>query len=86
MIKVIYISAPWCGPCKLFKPIVTQFFEDHAGQIESIFADAEDELAQQLQVRAVPTIVFLKNDKEQARLTGAQSRKKLELTLDEVMI
>lgn len=86
MIKVIYISASWCGPCKMFKPIVTQFFEDHVGQIECGIADAEDEFAQQFEIKAVPTIIFFKDDKEAARLVGMQTRKKLEQTLDEVMI
>ena len=86
MIKVIYISATYCGPCKIFKPIVTQFFEEHAHHIESSILDADDEMVQQLQVKSVPTILFFKDNKEQARLTGVQSRKKLELTLDEVMI
>lgn len=86
MIKVIYISAPWCGPCKMFKPIVTQFFEEHAHHIESSILDASDEMVQQLQVKSVPTILFFKDNKEVTRVSGIQSKNKLEQLLDEVSI
>lgn len=86
MIKVIYISATWCGPCKIFKPIVTQFFEEHAHHIESSILDADDEMVQQLQVKSVPTILFFKDNKEVTRVSGVQSKNKLEQLLDEVSI
>jgi thioredoxin 1 len=86
MIKIYYISAAWCGPCKIFKPIVTQFFEEHAGQIESSILDAEDEIVQQLQVKSVPTIIFFKDNKEVTRVSGVQSKNKLEQLLDEASI
>lgn len=86
MIKVIYISATYCGPCKMFKPIVTQFFEEHAHHIESSILDASDEMVQQLQVKSVPTILFFKDNKEVTRVSGIQSKNKLEQLLDEVSI
>lgn len=86
MIKVIYISATYCGPCKIFKPIVTQFFEEHAHHIESSILDAGDEMVQQLQVKSVPTILFFKDNKEVTRVSGIQSKNKLEQLLDEVSI
>ena len=55
-----YFSASWCGPCKMFKPVVNELIsEGHT--IEIIDVDSNQALAQQYQVMSIPTIVVEEN-------------------------
>ena len=44
--------ASWCGPCKMFSPIVDEFAQEHQGQVKvgKINIDEEQELAAQFRV------------------------------------
>jgi thioredoxin 1 len=55
-----YFSASWCGPCRMFKPIVNELIDD-GHEIEIIDVDSNQALAQQYQVMSIPTIVFEEN-------------------------
>lgn len=83
-IEVLYFSAPWCGPCKMFKPVFEQFANEHT-DVDFKNIDVEQaEGYESFRVMALPTIVFLKDGKEQARLTGVKSKKLLEQTLEDI--
>ena len=86
-IKMLYFSAPWCGPCKMFKPIIEQFQQKQSG-CDVVYVDIEsnEELATQFNVRAVPTCVFLKNEKEVSRFSGTKGITYLESLFDEATI
>ena len=73
MKTVKYFSATWCGPCQTFKPIMNEIaMEGHSVQFIDI--DQQGNLAQQYNVRSVPTIVFEQNGTEVNRLIGATSK------------
>ncbi len=64
-----YFTATWCGPCKAFKPVMTEIMkEGHSVQILDI--DDNKELAQQYNVRSVPTTVIEENGVEVDRFVG----------------
>ena len=81
MIKIHYCSTDWCGPCKMFKPIVEKFFAAHP-EIETEFLDASKPIP--FNVTSVPTIIFSKDGQEVSRLVGLQSTNKLEQMLEDV--
>lgn len=75
---VIYISASWCGPCKVTKPIVEKVSADTTSDISIIVMDeVNEELANaiktDLAVRSVPTTIFFKDGEEVDRKVGAFS-------------
>ena len=85
-IEALYFSATWCGPCKMFKPVFEQFIAEHP-EVESKYIDVGEDEAEQynhLSIKAVPTIVFLKNGSEEARVSGAKSKKALEQVLEDI--
>ena len=72
MKKILYFTAPWCGPCQTLGPII----ESLSGQIhyEKVNVDENQDLSIQYGVRNVPTLLLLENEKEVSRLVGVQSK------------
>jgi len=68
----------------MFKPIFDQFINEHP-EVECKFIDVDQSAGyEHLRIMTVPTIIFLKKGEEQARLSGAKSKKILEQTLEDV--
>jgi thioredoxin 1 len=55
-----YFSASWCGPCRMFKPIVNELIKE-GHEIEIVDVDSNQSLAQQYQVMSIPTLVVEEN-------------------------
>ena len=68
-----YFSASWCGPCKMFKPVVQELInEGHS--IEMIDVDENQELAQQYSIMSIPALVFEDDGKVVDSLLGATTK------------
>ncbi len=64
-----YFTATWCGPCKAFKPVMNEVAsEGYSVQILDI--DQNKDLAQQYNVRSVPTTIIEQNGQEVDRFIG----------------
>jgi thioredoxin-like negative regulator of GroEL len=72
MKQVLYFSAPWCGPCRAFKPTMESLQSEMS--ITFIDVDSSPQTAQQYNVRSVPTVLILENGVEKRRLVGAKSK------------
>jgi len=71
-----YFSATWCGPCKVFKPVMNEI----AGEgyhVEFIDIDNLSDLATKYSVRSVPTVVIEENGVEVDRIIGAVSKQQV---------
>ena len=65
-----YFSATWCGPCKVFKPVMNEI----AGEgyhVEFIDIDNLSDLASKYNVRSVPTVVIEEGGVEVDRIVGS---------------
>ena len=62
MKKAKYFSAVWCGPCKVFKPIMKEL-SDEGYDIEFIDGDENQDLAVQYNIRSVPTTIIEEDGK-----------------------
>ena len=49
-----YFSATWCGPCKVFKPVM-QEIASQGSNVEFIDVDEQSDVAAEFGVRSVPT-------------------------------
>lgn len=76
---LVDFGAPWCGPCKALEPLVVQLGEELAGKLSvmKVDIDATPELAADLGVMSVPTLMLFKDGKKIAIQTGALSLEKL---------
>ena len=71
MKEYIYFSAPWCGPCRMLGPVMQRV--NNTIPVQKINVDEQVELAQQYNVRNIPTVVLLENGQEVKRIIGAKS-------------
>lgn len=77
---VVYFSAEWCAPCKSLSPLV----EGLKDNIQVVKADIEScpKAGKHFSVRAVPTLVLLKNGIVDGVKTGLLSEAQLKLFLE----
>ena len=54
--------APWCGPCKMLGPVISQIAEENEGKVKvgKVNVDEEDELAAEYSVQSIPTVLLFK--------------------------
>jgi thioredoxin 1 len=71
-----YFSATWCGPCKQFKPIMEEI-KSEGYQVEFIDVDSLSDLADEYNVRSVPTVVIEQAGKEIDRFVGVLPKKQV---------
>ncbi len=55
--------APWCAPCRQLMPILDRLAQEYAGRftLAKVNTDEQKELAQQIGIRSLPTVVLFKD-------------------------
>ena len=76
--------ADWCGPCKTQDPILEDLEEDWGDvEFEKINVDEEQDLANEYQVRSLPTLIVENDDGIVERFVGVTQHDDLETALDQ---
>ena len=78
---VVDMWAPWCGPCRMLGPVISELAEDYDGKIVvgKCDVDENDEVAMEFGIRNIPTILFFKGGQLVDKFVGAAAKS----TLDE---
>jgi len=58
MKKILYFSAPWCGPCKQFGPVMDRISQTGI-LVEKVNVDNAPAVAAAYNVRSVPTVIVV---------------------------
>lgn len=55
--------APWCAPCRQLMPILDRLVKEYGGRFKlaKVNTDEQQELAQQVGIRSLPTVVLFKD-------------------------
>jgi thioredoxin 2 len=80
---VVDFWAPWCGPCKQFAPVFAQLAPEFATRVRfaKVNTEAEQFLAQQYQIRSIPTLALFQKGIELDRVSGAMNGPQLKAWL-----
>jgi thioredoxin 1 len=71
--------ASWCGPCKMQKPVLESFANDHPTySIIKINVDEFSDLAEQYGVLSIPTLFVFENGREIYKKPGFHALSQLE--------
>jgi thioredoxin 1 len=66
---VVEFGSPWCGYCRAAQPSIATAFAEHPGVRHFKIADASGKrLGRSFGIKLWPTLVFLRDGKEVARL------------------
>jgi len=86
-LTLVDFSAPWCAPCRLQEPIIRQLADQFTGKavIAEVNIDASREMAANLGIRSIPTLILFINGKEVQRFVGLQSEATLSEALEKLL-
>jgi thioredoxin 2 len=65
--------APWCGPCRMVSPALTQLATEQPGRVKLVKVNVDEapRLQQRFGVQSIPTLMVIRNGKVIARQAGA---------------
>ena len=77
-VSILYVSASWCNPCKMFSPIMQQISTEIDDiTIGKMDADEMQEEVQNLKVRNLPTVIYRVDGIEVDRKSGVQPKQQI---------
>lgn len=83
--KIVMVDfwAPWCGPCKMLAPTIDALAAEIGGKalICKLDVDQSPDIASQMGVSQIPTIIFFKNGKRVA-VSGMASKDALKKQIE----
>ena len=87
-IVLVDFWAEWCQPCKIQGPIVSQLAEENTNEnitIAKLDVEKNQQAAQQLGIKNIPTLIIFKNGKEFERIVGLKNKNVLKKALDKAL-
>jgi len=76
MIKFVRYTAPWCAPCRMLAPIISQIEQETPDVVfQTVNVDQEPEQVELYGIRSVPTVIIFKDDAPVQTITGAHPKK-----------
>jgi thioredoxin 1 len=79
--------ADWCGPCKMLEPVLEELAQEYNGKIKlaKVRADTQQELVNQYNIRAVPTLLLFWNGRVRNQMVGLRSKEEIKEALASVL-
>ncbi len=79
---VLDFWASWCGPCRMFTPIIEKFAEDNPDVVVGkVNIDEQGALTDKFSIMSVPTLVIMKQGEVVKKSAGVISKEAIEAML-----
>lgn len=84
---LVDVFATWCGPCKAMEPILGSMAQHYGEKLKivKINVDEAPNLARDLRVRSVPTLLWVHNGEVMGTHLGAAAAQQLMAKTDEIL-
>ena len=71
--------APWCGPCRMLSPTITEIAEEYKDKVKvgKVNVDEESELASMFRVSSIPLLVVMKDGKVVNSAVGVRPKSQI---------
>ena len=85
---IVDFYADWCGPCKRLAPVLDQLLNEYDGAIivYKVNVDKNKELASALQIRNIPTLLYLTPKQKAKRSVGLLTKEQLKEIIDKYLV
>ena len=86
-VTLVDFNAPWCAPCLAQDPVLKQLAEAYNGQaaVAKVNIDEARDIALNLQIQSIPTLIIYREGAELNRFVGLQSADTLQRALDRAL-
>jgi thioredoxin 1 len=84
---LVLFTAPWCGPCRLTSPVVTEIMTQYANKIHVLEISTDDlpDVAISVGVRSIPTILLYHEGIVQDIIVGCVAKNVLAHAVDKML-
>ena len=85
---IIDFYADWCKPCKLVEGPLKELAKEYEGKIYiyKVNVDKHKDLAKEIGISSIPTMIFAPIGKDPQILMGAKSKEELKKYIDEILL
>ena len=85
---IIDFYADWCKPCKLVEEPLEELAKEYEGKIYvyEVNVDKHKDLAKEIGISSIPTIIFAPIGQDPQILMGAKSKEELKKYIDEILL
>ena len=82
---IIDVWAPWCGPCRMYSPIIEETAKEYDGKIKfaKVNADDNQHIDEKFNIMSIPTTLLIEKGKLKAASVGAVPKNVLKKWIEE---
>ncbi|MGQ4555577.1 thioredoxin [Halobellus sp. GM3] len=82
-VVLVDFYADWCGPCKMLEPTVQSLAASTDAAVAKVDIDQNQQLAQQYQVRGVPTLLLFSDGEPVEQVVGVRDESSLRSLIEQ---